>query len=133
MALFDQGSTSTLEDVLGQQADTAGMNIKNQFAKARRQSVAQQAHAGRLGSGVANYQAGDINAGEVGALGDVQSNLSAALAAIPSDDYVDMRQNDRNRQLAEMIAQMNKPSALEETLGAMSGGVGALGSVASFF
>lgn len=132
-SLFDPGSSSTLADILGQKADTASMGITNDYAQKKRRNASMQAASGRLGSGVANYQAGDLAAGELSDLGGVQSNLADALAGIPTTDFLDQQQNNRNRQLAELIAELNKPSALQQTIGALRGGVQAAGSVMSFF
>lgn len=110
----------TLEDALSGQAQNASNSISQQYAKKRRQSVAQAAHSGRLGSGVYNYTAGDIDASETSALGDVQSALSSALAEIPIGDYGMEQDNARKLQLAKLLGNQNKPSALEEALSALS-------------
>lgn len=124
MAFLDSGMT--LEDALTGQANEAANSIQNQYARKRRQSVSQAAHSGRLGSGVYNYEAGDINASEIGDLGGVQSALSTALADVPIGDYATQQDNARKRQLAELLASLQKPSALEEALG----GIGAAGNIA---
>lgn len=127
MAFLNEGGT--LEDILGRQAETAGMDIQNQFAKKRRQTVSQQAKLGRLGSGVSNYQFGDLAADEAGALGDVESALGSALGQIPITDYATQQDAGRKRQLAELLARLSEPSALEEALSAL----GAAGNVAGTF
>lgn len=130
MALFD--GVNSLEDALSSQSDTASMNIQNQFSKKRRQAVSQQAKLGRLGSGVANYTLGDIDAGEIGALGDVYGGLSEALGQIPSEDYYSGRDFERNRALARRIGELQKPSTLEEVFGGIGTGLQVAGSVAPF-
>lgn len=133
MAFLDDGSISSLEDVLGRQADTASMNISNQFAKKRKKLVAQQAHSGRLGSGVANYSLGDLDAQEVGALGDVQGGLADSLAQVPIDDYALDQEYQRKRQLAEKIASLNRPSTLEQVLGGIGTAASVAGAAKGFF
>ena len=125
MAFLDEGLT--LEDVLGRQAESSINDIQNIYAKKRRQSVAQQAHLGRLGSGVSNYQAGDLAASEAGDIGNVESALSSSLADVPIGDYATQQDNARKRQLAELLASLSRPSALEEALGALgtAGNIGA--------
>lgn len=115
MALFDGG----LEQILGQQADTQAMGIEQGYAKKRKQLVGQQAAGGRLTSGVANYPLADLDSGEVGDLGGVYGNLASSLGQIPANDYIQQQEFDRNRQLAEMIAKMNKPSVLSQALGGL--------------
>jgi hypothetical protein len=127
MALFDDGSPKTLEDVLGQSADTASMGIENAYAKKRRRTIGQEAAKGRLRSGVANYTMGDVDAAELEDLGGVQSSLAEALGQIPTSDYLDERQFGRQSELAELIARLNKPSTLEEVFG----GIGAVGNIAA--
>lgn len=118
MAFLDTGGT--LEDALNQQAQTAREGIGQQYARRRRQAVSQQAKAGRLGSGVSNYQFGDINAAEAGALGGVENALSTALGQVPIGDYSTQQDNARKRELAQLLAEISKPSSLEEALGAFS-------------
>lgn len=127
MALFDTDSPSTLEDVLGRQAETQGMALEQQFAKKRRQNAAQQAHAGRLGSGVSNYQAGDLAAEELGAFGDLESSLAESLGAIPTEDYESGQQDARMQELAKLIGSLNKKGGLQEILSGAGqlGGIGA--------
>jgi len=108
MALIADTAPSTLEDVLGQTADTAGMTIQNQYAKARRKAVGEQAASGRLGSGVANYTMGDINAGELTDLASNESDLATALGQIPTQDYMGDLENARRLELAKLIGKMSK-------------------------
>lgn len=133
MALFDAGTQTSLEDILRQKASNTSNDITNQFAKQRRQLVGQQAHSGRLTSGVSNYNFGDLASQELGAQGDVQSGLAEALGQVPADDLINMRESDRSRSLAELIASLSKPSALEQTLGLMTGGAKAFTSAAGAF
>ena len=128
MGLFD----GSLEDALSHKAESQGMDIQSQFAKKRRQAVAQQAHSGRLGSGVANYTLGDIDAGEAEALGGVEGSLAEALGGIPTQDILGERDFRRNIELARKIAAMNEPSGLEEAFGAI-GGIGNLAATGAAF
>lgn len=120
MALFDSGAPTTLEDVLGRQAETQGMNLENQFAKQRRKAIGQQAAAGRLGSGVANYTMADVDAGEIAGLGDVEQSLAEALGQIPAEDYVRQREFERQEALAALIGKTKK----KNLLGGIIGGAG---------
>lgn len=125
---FDE-SGGTLEDILSRQADSSAMTIGNQFARKRRQAIGQQAAQGRIRSGVSNYQFGDIASDEIGALGDVESGLAGALGQIPINDYATNQDNLRRRQLAELLAELNRQSPLEEALG----GLGLAGNLAGTF
>lgn len=134
MAAFDfLGSGNTLEDALTQQAGNARQNIEEQYAKKRRQLINQQAGGGRLRSGVSNYQFGDLAANQAGDLGQVESALSGALNQVPLSDFASQQDDARKRQLAEILAQITRPSALEEALGAFgqAGNLAATG--AAFF
>lgn len=124
MAFLDD--TETLEDILGRSADNSVNTIGQQYAKKRRQAISQQANAGRLGSGVANYTFGDIDAAQASDEGDIYANLAGSLGQIPINDYTTTREDERQRELARLLAELNKPSALEEALGA----VGAVGNIA---
>ena len=115
MALF----SGNLEDVLGQQADTQAMGIQQGYVKKRRQLAGQQAASGRLGSGVADYPLGDIDAAEIGDLSGVYGGLAESLGQIPAQGYLDDQEFSRNQQLAELIAKMNKPSKLSQALGGL--------------
>jgi hypothetical protein len=119
MSFLDTGG-GTLEDVLGQQAQNQVNSIDQVYAKKRKQAIANAGANGRLTSGVQNYTMGDIGAQQAGDIGDVYSNLSSALAQVPTTDYGATQDNARQRQLAELIAKLNKPSALEEALSALS-------------
>lgn len=130
MALFDS-EMGTLEDALGQRADNQINSIQNQFAKKRRQSVAEQAKLGRLGSGVSNYQAGDLDAAEIGQMGDVYDELASALGEVPMADYASTRDDQRKRQLAELIGKLNQREK-NPLIGALSGGAQGAGTGAAF-
>lgn len=132
MGLFDTGSSSTLADVLGQQAATQTSQINQDYAKRKRQNVSQQAATGRLGSGVANYQAGDLASSQLGDLGGVQSNLANALAGIPTQDYLGTQEFNRSSQLARLIAELNKPSDLQTAFGALGAAGKVGGTIAAF-
>ena len=119
MALFDS-QMGTLEDVLGRTATNKANTIQDMYAKKRRQSVAEQAKLGRLGSGVSNYQAGDLGAEEIGAVGGVYDDLAASLGQIPLQDFSSTRDDARKRQLAELIGKLNQREK-NPLLGGLSG------------
>jgi len=125
MALFDYGNQSSLADVLGNQAKTETQSISQDYAKQKRKAVSQGAASGRLTSGVQNYTMGDINANQAKEVGVVQSNLADALATIPTNDYASSQEFDRNIQLAELIAKLNKPNPLMGLIGGATSGAGA--------
>lgn len=129
MGLFDNGSGSTLRDVLGQQADTLKMGINQGYARQKKQAVAQQAAQGRLRSGVANFPLGDINASQASDLAGVDSNLASALSSIPTNDYMGQQDFQRNMQLAELIGRLNRPNGLQSALGGALSGAAAGGAV----
>lgn len=126
MALFGTESTS-LEKVLGDQANNQAGQIQDAYAQKRKRTVASEAHAGRLGSGVSDYTMGDLNAAEAGDVGDVYSGLASSLGAIPAEDYTNANSYNRNLQLAQLIGSLNKPSSLQEALG-MLGQAGNIGA-----
>lgn len=130
MAFLDD--TGTLEDALGKTADDQANTIDQQYAKKRRQSIAQNAHSGRLMSGVANYDAGDLNAAEAGDIGDVYGNLTNALGAVPLTDYTNAQDDARKRKLAELLGSLNSPSGLEEALGGLATGAQLASTAAAF-
>ena len=124
MAFLETDGPQTLEDVLGRQADTAAMGVQNDYIKKRRQSIAQQAASGRLRSGVANYQAGDLAAGELGDLGKIETNLATALGEIPEQDYLTQQNDQRKLELAKAIGEASQTGggAMGGLLGGISGG-----------
>lgn len=123
MGLFDEGSGSTLADVLNRQAGTATEGINQDYAKRKRKEIAMAGHSGRLTSGVENYNLGDIGASQLGELGGVQSNLADALAGIPAQDYATQQDDARKLELAKLIGEMSQSGggALGGALGGLSG------------
>lgn len=124
MALFDEGAPKSLEDVLGRGAETAEMGIENAYAQKRRRTIGQQAHAGRLGSGVSNYQFGDLDASEIGDIGNVESGLAESLGKVPAEDYESGQQDLRMQELAALIGSLKKKSGLMDVLGGIGAGGG---------
>lgn len=129
MALFGDTGMSNLEDVLGKQAASASAGVKDQYAQAKKRLVSRLAANGQLMSGVADYPLGDLSAGEGEALSGVQNSLSSALAGIPANDWLQQNNFGRDYNLASMVGRQNKPSTLEEILGA----VGKIGPSAAMF
>lgn len=124
MANFlDEGSGSSLADVLGAQADTAATGITNEYAKRKRKEAALAASTGRLNSGVQNYTVADTQASELGDLGNVYGSLAGALGQVTQNDYLTSRADDRNRELALLVAKLNKPSDLASTMGMVGSGI----------
>jgi len=131
MSFLDTGGT--LEDVLGQSATNQINSIDQQYAKQRRKAAAVAGASGRLTSGVQNYTMGDIGANEASDVGNVYSGLASALGQVPITDYTTTQEAQRKRQLAELIASMNKPSTLEQALGTVKtvGNLAAMAAVAA--
>lgn len=129
MSLFDSGSPKTLQDVLGQQATGAEEDINQNYAKQRKQVIAQQAHAGRLGSGVSAYPLSDLDTSQANDLAGVESGLASSLGQIPTEDYYNNMDFQRKRQLAQLLGGLNKPSSLQEALG----GVGTAAQLGATF
>jgi len=117
MSNFLEGGT--VEDALGAQAGAQVGQIKDQYAKARKKQVAVLGANGNLNSGVATYPLTDLATNAAGQESDVYSNLANTLGQIPAEDINDQNSYNRNLQLARLIAEQNKPSALQEALGAV--------------
>lgn len=128
MALFGDDRPRNLEQVLGRQAQTQSMGLENAYAKKRGRLVSQQAHLGRLGSGVSNYNLADLDAAEIGDLSGVQGGLAEVLGQVPAEDYGTLQAEKRKRELAILLAEQMQPSDLEEAFGAI-GGVGNLAAM----
>lgn len=123
MALFSDYNPKTLEDVLGQQAQAQTAQVNDQAAKTRKKAVAQEAHSGRLMSGVSDYPLADIDTAQGQALSGVQGDLASKLGGISAEDWLNQTQFGRSYGLADLIGKLNKPSTLEEVLG----GIGSVG------
>lgn len=132
MALFDDNSPSTLEDVLGQQAATKAAGIQDQYTQQKKKLVSQQAASGRLLSPTSNYNFGDLGASEASDLGGVYSDLAGALGSIPAEDQLNQDAYGRSLELAKLIGGLNKPSTLQEVLGGLRTAGGIAGTVAAF-
>src|SRR5947199_2456210 len=102
MGLFDPDKPSSLSDILGRQADTQVANLQDQAIQRKKRLVSQEAHSGRLMSGVSAYPLGDLAASEAQGQGDVYSNLAGALGQIPSEDFLNQNEYQRKLQLAKL-------------------------------
>lgn len=118
MALFDSGTPTSLEQALGDQAKNAIAQTQDQYVQNRKRLVGQQAAQGRLMSGVADYPLTDLSKEGAGAESDIYSNLASTLGGINAEDWANANDYQRNLQLAKLIGSLNKPSALQEALGA---------------
>lgn len=132
MGLFDEGSATNLEQVLGNQANTKALGIQDKYAQAKRRLVGQQAASGRLRSGVSNYNLGDLATSEAKDIGSVYSDLASSLGQIPSEDWLNQNQYTRNLRLSELIGSLQKPSTLQEVLGGIRTAGNVAGTVAMF-
>lgn len=129
---LEEGSGSTLADVLGATAKNAATGISDSYAKRRKREADIAGANGRLNSGVQNYTTADTSASELGDLGQVQSNLASSLAGIPASDILSQQGNNQNNALAELIARLSKPSDLQQALGLLGAGAKTAGTVAAF-
>lgn len=127
MGLFDTGTPSTLEDVLGNQASQAVASSQDAYVQQKKRLAARQAANGQLMGGNKNYARTDLATGEAGNEADIYNNLASALSGVPMEDWTNTRQNQRNLSLAELIGSINKPSTLQEALS----GLRTAGSVAA--
>lgn len=118
MSLFDSNAPKTLQDVLGAQASGAESDINQGYAQKRKQLIAQQAHAGRLESGVSAYPLADLDTAQANDVAGVESGLSSSLGQIPTEDYYNNLDFQRKKQLADYLGGLNKPSSLQQALGA---------------
>lgn len=129
MALFDPNTNLSLSDVLTNQASRKVDQTNDAYVQKKKRLVSQLAANGQLMGGTANYALTDLATGNAGDQADVYANLAGALGQVPTEDYATTRENDRKRRLAELIGNLNKPSSLEEALGAL----GAAGQVGATF
>lgn len=117
MALLPNGyDPQNLQDVIGQQAQSASANENQNYIQQRKQAVAGQAAGGRLMSGVSNYPLTDLDTGEAQAQSGIQDQLASSLAGIPEEDWINTQNFNRSTQLANLIGGLNKPSSLEEAM-----------------
>ena len=129
MALFANDAPPDLAAVLGNQANQNIAGINDQYGQAKKRLISQQSTGGRLRSKVSNYQFGDLAKAQAGDVSGVYSGLADALGGVPAEDYLNQNDYQRNIQLAKLIGDLNKPSALQEALG----GLQAAGSAAMLF
>jgi hypothetical protein len=122
MGLFDTGAPTNLEQALTDQANTAALSTQDAYTQARKRLVAKEAAGGRLMSGVSAYPLADLAKEGASSESGIYSNLAAALGMIPSEDWENQRQYQRNLSLAELIGEMQKPTGLMQGLGAAGSG-----------
>lgn len=127
MPLFADPTDKTLEEALGGQANSAINQTRDQYGQARKRLVAQQAHSGRLMSGVSDIPLTDLDTEEAGAESGIHGNLANALAGVPTEDWLNNQEFGRQKDLADQIARLMKPSTLEEVFQ----GIGAGGRIAA--
>jgi len=123
---------NNLADVLGQQAQAASANQNQNYIQQKKQLVADQAAGGRLMSGVSNYPLTDLSTQNQQVQSGIQDQLASSLAGIPEEDWLNTQNFQRQTQLADLIGSLNKPSSLQEALGAI-GQVGPLAAVTASF
>lgn len=121
-SLFDPTKTSTLEDVLGRQAQTQIAGLQDTGIQNRKRLVSKLAAEGKLMGGTADYPLADLATEQAGAESDVYSGLAGALGGIPAEDWSNSRQFQRDYELAKLIGSLNKPSKLSQALGGAASG-----------
>lgn len=131
MPLFDNYNPTDLGQTLQKSADTATAGIRDQYAQQRKRLVAQQAASGRLMSGVADYPLTDLDTEEAGQLSGVQDRLAQAFGSIPSEDWQNNRQFNRQLDLAKYIGSLMKPSTLDEIFQGIGAATKVGGTIAS--
>jgi hypothetical protein len=133
MALLPNGyNPQNLQDVLQGQADTASQQQQQSYIAQKKKAVAGEAAGGRLMSGVSNYPLADLSNQNQTAQAGIQDQLASSLAGIPEEDWLNQQNYGRSKQLADLIGSLNKPSTLEEALGAV-GQVGPMAAMAASF
>ena len=130
--LFADSSPQNLEDVLKQQAQAATAQTQDTYNQARKRLVAQQAHSGRLMSGVSDYPLGDLSTEQGQAESGIQTGLANALAGIPEESYLNQADFQRKLDLTKYIGSLVKPDTLQEVLGGLGTGLQIAGTVAAF-
>jgi hypothetical protein len=121
-----------LNDVLQQQAQSASANQNQNYIQQKRQAIAQEGAGGRLLSGVSNYPLSDLSTWNQQNQSGIQDQLASSLAGIPEEDWLNTQNFQRQTQLAQLIGSLNKPSSLQEALGAI-GQVGPLAAMTASF
>jgi hypothetical protein len=133
MPLLPNGyNPQNLNDVLQQQAQSATANQNQDYIRQKRQTIADQGAGGRLESGVSNYPLADLSTQNQQAQSGIQDQLASSLAGIPEEDWLNTQNFQRQTQLAQLIGSLNKPSSLQEALGAI-GQVGPLAAMTASF
>lgn len=132
MALFGDSAPKSLQDVLGQQAAGQEEDINQGYAKRRKQLIGQEAHNGRLMSGVSEYPLGDLDAAQAGDIAGVESGLASSLGQIPTEDYYNNLDYKRKTELAKYLGGLNKPSTFQEVLGGIGTGAKLASTFAAF-
>lgn len=125
MALFDPNTNLSLEDILGNKAKTEAAGIQDAQIQKKRRLVGQEAHSGRLMSGVSDYPLADLATSGASAEGDVYSGLAEALGQIPAEGYLNDKALERNYKLARLIGALNKKNGMESGLEGAGAGASA--------
>jgi hypothetical protein len=116
--LFATGAPTTLEQSLSGQAQNQIAQSQDAYTQNRKRLIADQAAGGQLMGGTKNYAQTDLATGEANNESNIYSGLGNALAGIPAEDTLNQEQYNQNLQLAQLIGNLNKPSSLQEALGA---------------
>lgn len=125
MALFDPNTNLSLEDALGNQAKNKIAGIEDTGVQNKRRLVAQEAHSGRLMSGVSDYPLGDLAAGKASDESDVYTGLAQALGQVPAEGYLNDMNLKRDDDLAQLIGRLNKKNGVESGLAGAEAGAAA--------
>lgn len=136
MNYLDFSTPTKLGDLFEQSASSQEQPIRNEFSRLRKRAVAGQAASGRLRSGLAEYPLAELDRGEGEALSSIRGDLAGKLAGFGAKDFFDEQDFNRQKQLAELIGRLNKPSTLEEIFGGIGAGgqfLGGLGQLGSLF
>lgn len=123
---------TNLGDILGNQANLQADQTTDAYNQKRRKTVGQLGANGRLMSGVSNYDLGNLDAAQGQDVSGAYSGLAGALGGIPAEDMLDTNNYGRQMSLAELIGRLNKPSKLQEALGALGAAGQTAGTIAAF-
>lgn len=126
MAILPNGyDPKTLEDAINQSGTAQTANLTDQYQQQRKRDVAGQAAGGRLMSGVSSYPLTDLDTRYQQGLSGIQTNQANELSGIPSEDWLNSQQFERQKSLAQDIAKRMSPDLLQEIFG----GIGAAGKI----
>jgi hypothetical protein len=119
------GLDSNLTKVLGDIGSGQSTAISGAYGRAGTQMTAD-ARPTSMGPG--SYAANRLAVGNTLSQGNLKSGLEGVLGNEGYADWKSNRDFGQSMQLAQLTGELNKPSTLEEILGALNGGAGTAGN-----